>query len=128
KWSAGGNVWHESQDVVSLNAGAYEIEFADVAGWHTPRKVLVYVRELGESSKNAFYEPDIGAAGVIGLPQVLTFENVTNDPPYVYNGLIETEFGFGSGAAVKERVVLTAAHVLFDELNFTFAKDAKWYL
>jgi hypothetical protein len=47
--------------------------------------------------------------------------------PYVYNGQIRTVSGYGSGTVVRDRVVLTAAHVLYSETNFAFATDVWWY-
>ena len=47
--------------------------------------------------------------------------------PYAFNGQISTEAGQGSGFVVKERVVLTAAHVVYDDSKFDFAKQVRWF-
>src|SRR4030095_8432112 len=54
------------------------------------------------------------------VPQVVGLSEATTTAPYLYNGQIQTPLGSGSGVVVNERVVLTAAHVLFDYRVLTF--------
>jgi hypothetical protein len=44
-----------------------------------------------------------------------------------YNGQLLTGAGFASGCVVKERVVVTAAHAIFDDLALCYVTDARWF-
>src|SRR4029453_18314838 len=60
--------------------------------------------------------------------QVLTFTQATEGEPFCYNGQIKSRVGVGSGVVVKEGVVLTAAHLVFDDKNLEWvdAFDIQW--
>jgi hypothetical protein len=47
--------------------------------------------------------------------------------PYAGMGQLWTDAGYSSGYVVKERVVLTASHALFNEGEMAFAKQALWF-
>src|SRR5439155_12765397 len=47
--------------------------------------------------------------------------------PYVYNGQLASDFGYGSGCVVKRRVVLTAAHTVFNDATLSYASNVKWF-
>ena len=118
----------------SLQAGTYELHFSPVPGWNPPTDLFATVAPGSDSLIVARFTPVETVSNQ--KPQPLTISQVLNEAPYYYNGLIETEVPseggtqvrFGSGVVVKQRVVLTAAHVLFDEVNFTFVTQARWYL
>ena len=44
--------------------------------------------------------------------------------PYLYNGQLQTDAGVSSGVVVKKRVVLTAAHALFNDSTREWVTDA----
>jgi uncharacterized repeat protein (TIGR01451 family) len=46
--------------------------------------------------------------------------------PYGYNGQLYTDVGFGSGVAVRESVVLTAAHMVFNDATLNYVSQAYW--
>jgi hypothetical protein len=50
--------------------------------------------------------------------------------PYPMAGQLKTPMGYGSGIAVRQRVVLTAAHVLFDESTGQMVppESIEWYV
>ena len=51
--------------------------------------------------------------------------NYTNGP-YGFSGQLQTDVGFGSGAAVTANVVLTAAHLVFNDNTLSYVTNAWW--
>jgi hypothetical protein len=49
------------------------------------------------------------------------------DFPYGFNGQLETDVGYGSGVAVLSNVVLTAAHLVFNDQTLSYVSQAWWY-
>jgi len=71
--------------------------------------------------------PTNAASGTI-FPRPLSFAEVTDtNSPYLYNGLLQTDIGSSSGFVVKERVVLTAAHTLFNDYTLQWVTGARWF-
>ena len=63
-------------------------------------------------------------------PSVLQFTDATTPEfglPYVYNGQLLTDVGYGSGCVVQPRVVLTAGHMVFNDATLSFAQNAYWF-
>ncbi len=56
------------------------------------------------------------------------FETVTSSTtlPYAYVGQIRSDVGVSSGFVVKERVVATAGHVVFDDAALTYVAGLQW--
>src|SRR5207247_2294799 len=52
--------------------------------------------------------------------------DVTSKSPYCFAGQFQSDAGFGSGTVVEERVVLTAAHVVFDDATLTYTTGLQW--
>ena len=57
-------------------------------------------------------------AGSICRDQRLT------DYPFGFNGQLETDVGYGSGVAVQTNVVLTAAHMVFNDQTLSYVSQA----
>ena len=103
-----------------------ELEFKPLPGLLGPLdpEVTVFANQTAAATKTYLVAPQ----GRGAVPQPLGFDEVVStNGPYLHNGQIASEFGFGSGVVVKERVVLTAAHVLFDDLNLRYATEVKWF-
>lgn len=128
----GENVWHDSGLTNGLPVGSYVVDFKPVADpevvWVTPLSLLAVI------SSNQINEPlpaystyTLGEAvdGIKPSPLPASFPTLTN-APYLYCGQILSGAGYGSGFVVKERVVLTAAHVVFEDANLTFFSPA-WF-
>jgi hypothetical protein len=132
---AGGSEWLASGTRAALNAGTYLLEFSAAGSWQPPPDVFATVGAGLESTRQVYFGPAGAGVGSGLAPVRVSFAEVQREP-YHYNGLIETEvpsesgsqIRFGSGVVVKERVVLTAAHVLFDDRNLTYVTRARWYL
>jgi len=122
----GATNWLNSGDLVSnLNAGSYTVEFKPVTGRITPAAQLIVVG--GNANYGAVGTYYVGAATSALTPVVLPFSQTTTNPPYDYNGQLQTSAGFGSGFVVKQRVVLSAAHVLFDDQQLSYVATARWF-
>jgi hypothetical protein len=123
----GTSLWHDSGDLLSgLPIGPNLIEFKPVPGRATPPLQSVPVSSAAiAATAGIYYLADAG----VGQP-VTVIDDATADgvEPYVYMGQIKTDTGAGSGFAVLDRTVLTAAHVLFDDLKLTYTPGTRWYL
>jgi hypothetical protein len=113
-----------------LLADIYFIEFAPVSGWSKPasRSVQVYGGQGAVVSAN-YLLPDSLPPNA-SVPSQVVPSQIT-DPvhyPFCYNGQLQTDVGYGSGVAVRESVVLTAAHVVFNDVTLSYVNRAWWYL
>jgi len=117
--------WLDSrQSIPNLAEGGYQVEFKPVPGWGTPLARVIQVSAGQDCSAVVPYEPAL--TNLAGTPQLVPFDQAMTNPAYMYNGFLETDAGFGSGVVVKDRVVLTAAHVLFDDVNLTDVIHVRW--
>ena len=119
--------WQESGDtLLNLPVGYHVVVFKGVPNWATPspQEVRVVASQPNEIAEDYVFTNT--AAGLV--PQVLSRSEAATNAPYLYNGQIRTPKGLGSGVVVKERVVLTAAHVLFDYRVLTFVPywEVRW--
>lgn len=117
-----------------LVPGVHVIEFKPLSGWSAPAKraVMVYA-DQGSVVTGSYLLADPLPGGV-QLPVAINPFSVINESltyspllPYAYNGQLHTANGFGSGVAVRDRVVLTAAHVVFDDATLSFANEVNWF-
>jgi len=110
-------LWRRSGEVAAnLSVGYHEIVLRTVGGYYA--SVPEPVVWVGPDRTRTNYAHYVRAAGSGPIePQVLTFAQATGSEPYEYNGQIKSRLGVGSGVVVKEGVVLTAAHLLFDDKN-----------
>ena len=69
------------------------------------------------------------APGGVLLPAPVPVANISNltDYPFGFNGQLETDVGYGSGVAVQANVVLTAAHLVFNDQTLSYVSQAYWY-
>jgi hypothetical protein len=67
-------------------------------------------------------------SGVL-LPFPVPANNISNLSvyPFGFNGQIQSDTGYGSGVAVQANVVLTAAHVVFNDQTLAYVSQAYWY-
>jgi hypothetical protein len=128
QWRRQGEIpWHDSGEIqTNLNTGNYSIEYKPVTNRLTPTPQLVLVGADADYGTLATYlvGPNVLGAAV---PSVVPFNTAISNSPYRYNGQIQTTIGFGSGVVVKQRVVLTAAHVLFDDVQLQYTTVTRWF-
>jgi V8-like Glu-specific endopeptidase len=123
------NPWQDSGTVVSnLAVGGYVVEFKDVTGGYgTPAARVVQVISNSTSLVNATYllvgsAPGEGPRPLAGLAAIQN-----TNAPYQFNGQVVSEAGYGSGFVVRERTVLTAAHVVYDPATLNYASEVWWF-
>ena len=104
-------------------AGDWVVEFQFVSGFANPGPRLISVENGVTSNLSAVYVSET-AFGT--QPAVVTPSVAQNTEPYLYLGQIETPLGNGTGTVVSDKVVLTAAHVLFDDGAYTYQGNVKW--
>ncbi|HXJ56390.1 MAG TPA: Calx-beta domain-containing protein [Verrucomicrobiae bacterium] len=115
----GQSTWRPSGAVMSgLSVGFHEIELKPLSNYLAQtREPVIWIDSDRIRTNYASY---IKLSGVGTLqPRVLDLATATGTAPYFYNGQIKTPLGVGSGVVVRERVVLTVAHLLFDEDNLS---------
>ncbi len=123
----GESTWRESGAVqASLNEGSHVIEFKSVERYVKPKDLTVTVVKDAVSAYSVAY---VASEVAPGLPPTVVHPNSIDlaNFPYAFNGQISTEAGLGSGFVVKERVVLTAAHVVYDDSKLDFARQVQWF-
>src|SRR5205814_6104527 len=47
--------------------------------------------------------------------------------PFGFNGQLQSDNGYGSGVAVQTNVVLTAAHLVFNDQTLSYVSRAHWF-
>ncbi len=109
-----------------LAAGVYLVECKDVAGYTTPRPLSVTIG-IGEA-KTATVTYFLADAAVGTQPGVVGFDAVTSATanPFTYVGQLRSDSGAGTGFVVRQRVVATAAHVVFDDGTLSAATGLQW--
>jgi hypothetical protein len=122
----GANTWLNSGEAVTdLPAGSYDIEFKELPGWVGPMVQNVEVFDDEGSEITGTYIPSGPTSGARPVP--LPFETAVNSPPAIYVGQFQTPNGLGSGVVVRDRVVLTAAQLVFDDVNLRYVSNARWF-
>ncbi|MCH7224977.1 lamin tail domain-containing protein [Haloferula sp. A504] len=109
---------------VSLPLGTYRIEFKPVAGFATPPSRLVTVVSGTTHFTSSGYQQLASYDPAKTFEQVVPPQQLGN--PNHFTGMILTRLGRGTGTVVSERVVLTAAHLFFDENGLTF-EEVEWF-
>jgi hypothetical protein len=117
-----GGVWHDSGHTLSgLPPDNYVIRFRALAngcGWATPGNAVSLINGSAGTVQGTYSPPPPPGSAI--TPQPLDFDQLTNSHN-AHVGKIVTGFGEASGFTVKERVVLTAAHAVFDDNNLMWA-------
>ncbi len=113
----------------NLAAGTYLIAFAPVSGRATPPNLSVQVQAGQTTSLDENYLLAQSAPGGVLLPTPVPVSNISNLSvyPFGFNGQLETDVGYGSGVAVEPNVVLTAAHLVFNDQTLNYVSQAYWY-
>ena len=119
--------WRDSGVTLSgLIAGTYSVECKAVTGRATPPVASVIVQNAQTSAPTITYFLADAQSGT--APAGLTFDTVSTDQtkPYAYVGQIRSNVGSSTGFVVKQRVVATAGHVVFDDGTLSAAQGLQW--
>jgi hypothetical protein len=114
----------------NLAAGTYLIEFASVSGFSKPPNLSVQVFAGQPTVLSETYLLAQSAPAGVLLPTPVPANNITDlaDYPFGFNGQLQTDIGYGSGAAVQTNVVLTAAHMVFNDQTLSYVSQAYWFI
>jgi hypothetical protein len=118
------NFHASGESVTNLNPGGHVIEFRQITGWVAPgaREAVVFAGLESATTVN-YLVGDLPQLTMVPVP----FNQFETEAPYAYCGQLLTAAGYGSGTVVKERVVLTAAHVVFNDASLSYVDGARWF-
>ncbi|MES2661051.1 MAG: choice-of-anchor tandem repeat GloVer-containing protein [Verrucomicrobiota bacterium] len=119
--------WRDSaMSITGLSAGAYLVECKPVAGRTTPVPANVIVNDAQTAAPTITYFLPDAPTGT--PPAVLAFEAVSTDQtkPYAHVGQLRSNAGSSTGFVVKQRVVATAAHVVWDDGTLSAVQGLQW--
>ena len=122
----GETAWRPSgQTVQNLNIGDYILEFEPVNGLAKPSncEAVVYANDI--ATVNIVYLVSGPTAGA--SPVLISDTEAQTQAPYVFTGQIQTDEGLGTGFVPMDRVVVTAAHVLFDDTTLSYVTGVQWF-
>jgi sugar lactone lactonase YvrE len=114
----------------NLLSGTYLIEFAGpFSGRSTPPNASVQVFAGVPTVISVDYTLSDSRPGSVLLPVAVPATNISNltDYSFGFNGQLLSDVGFGSGVAVQTNVVLTAAHLVFNDQTMSFVSHAYWF-
>ncbi|MEP4077328.1 choice-of-anchor tandem repeat GloVer-containing protein [Haloferula sp.] len=118
--------WRDSGTTLGgLVPGSYLIECKPVAGRNTPQPNSVLIEESAITARTITYFIADTTAGTPPAPvPPETATDYTNSHSFV--GQIRSNAGNGSGFVVRNSVVATAAHVIFDDSTLSGYTDLQW--
>lgn len=102
----------------------YDVEFQPTTNYLTPTSLDVTVPGGTNILIATNYLPAPNPPG--SLPTNVDLSDLYSSP-YKYCGRIQTEQGWGSGTMVRQNVVLTAAHVIFNDVTLSYVTNCYWY-
>ncbi len=124
----GGTLMNGGSTATSLVPGSYIVEFEPVVGRVSPARREVIVEANKTALISSTYLIGDATSGRPAVPVNLSLNG--NDPAfpaYFYTGQIRTDSGFGTGFVPLDRIVATAAHVLFDDGTLSYAEGVRWF-
>ena len=119
--------WRDSGATAGgLMAGIYLMECKPLSGMTAPGLTSVTVEDHVTATRTLTYVPELAALGTAAA--VLPAETVSGSTgmPYGYVGQIRSNVGSSTGFVVKQRVVATAGHVVFDDVTLAAVTDLQW--
>ncbi|MGA3181269.1 MAG: choice-of-anchor tandem repeat GloVer-containing protein [Verrucomicrobiota bacterium] len=125
----GETAWRASGSTAgNLLPGTYLVAFEQVIGYTTPTSLAVLVSNGMSVTVSGNYTPAPGNTTGADLPELLSTSKILNytSGPYGFSGQLQTDAGSGSGAAVTANVVLTAAHMVFNDNTLSYVTNAWW--
>jgi hypothetical protein len=110
-------------------AGTYQIGFAPVGGYATPANQSVTVSAGLPTILTESYLLAATAPAGVNFPYPVPSNEITDvaDYPFGFNGQLQSDVGYGSGVAVSPKVVLSAAHLVFNDRTLGYVGQVYWY-
>jgi sugar lactone lactonase YvrE len=113
----------------NLLPDVYLIEFEPVSGRTKPanQAVQVYAGLPTIISANYLLAGSPPPQALLPFPVPAGNISNLNSYPFGFNGQLQSDLGFGSGAVVGANVVLTAAHLVFNDQTLSYVSRVYWY-
>lgn len=113
----------------NLLPGTYLVEFAPVSGRITPQSQTVLVHPGLPSFLSVNYLLAATPPANVYLPFPVPTNQINDETtfPFGFNGQLQSDNGYGSGVAVAANVVLTAAHLVFNDQTLAYVSHAYWF-
>ncbi len=113
----------------NLQPDIYFIEFEPVTNYSKPSSQAVQVYAGLPTIISANYVLASSAPGGVLLPFPVPANEISDiaDYPFGFNGQLQSDVGYGSGVAVQPNVVLTAAHMVFNDQTLGYVNQIFWY-
>ena len=113
----------------NLLAGTYLLEFAPVAGYATPPDESIPVYPGQPTHISVAYFPSAAKPAEMLFPFAVPTNEISDleNYPFGFDGQLQSDAGYGSGVAVQANVVLTAAHLVFDDHTKSYVSEVYWY-
>ncbi len=125
------NAFLTSGFTTNLLAGNYLIEFAALSGFTQIPIQSIRISAGVPTVLQEIYQPSqpLPTDSAFLLPVPVSFSEISDltNYPYGFNGQLVTDVGYGSGVAVGPNVVLTAAHLVFNDQTLSYVSNAYWY-
>ncbi|MGP8200551.1 MAG: MBG domain-containing protein [Limisphaerales bacterium] len=124
------NAFLPSGFATNLLPGNYLIEFAAISNFTQLPIQTVQISAGLPTVVQEIYQGSQPAPTGFLLPEPVPSGEISDtNYPYGFNGQLETEIGYGSGVAVEGNVVLTAAHLVFNDQTLTYVSMSNvwWY-
>lgn len=122
----GESTWRSpGSTVTNLLPENYAVEFAPVTNYaQPPSQNLAVVGGINHQFTFTYVQSD-SVAGAL-FPGAVPASSI-GQTPYAFNGQLRTDAGFGSGVVVRNNIVLTAAHLVFNDATESYVSSAYWY-
>ncbi len=113
----------------NLLPDVYFIEFQPVSGRVKPASQSALIYPGLPTIISANYLLAQPAPNGVLLPFLVPTNNISNlnSYPFGFNGQLQSDIGYGSGVAVADKVVLTAAHLVFNDQTLSYVGQTYWY-
>jgi hypothetical protein len=123
------NAFLGSGYTTNLLPGNYLIEFATLNNFARIPIQSVQITAGVPMVLQEIYQPSQTPPNGFLLPSPVPPGQISDetDYPYGFNGQLVTDVGYGSGVAVEPNVVLTAAHLVFNDQTLSYVSNAWWY-
>ncbi|HEY1661740.1 MAG TPA: SBBP repeat-containing protein [Verrucomicrobiae bacterium] len=113
----------------NLLSGIDFIEYEPVTNYTQPpsQEVQIYAGLPTIISANYLLASSAPAGVLWPFPVPVGEINDEADYPFGFNGQLQSDVGYGSGVAVQTNVVLTAAHMVFNDQTLSYVSQVYWY-
>jgi sugar lactone lactonase YvrE len=114
----------------NLVAGIYLVEFAAVTNYSKPPNLSVQVNAGQTTFLLESYSVANPKPANVAFPFPVPTNEISDvvDYPFGFNGQLQSDVGYGSGVAVEANVVLTAAHLVFNDQTLAYVSQIYWYV